>query len=189
MMMMRATVVVCWGIALSGTALAQGAQTPVWERRQGDWTVALTGGSDRRCLIAGVTEAPVHQVRILARPAAAAPPPARPGARPPAAPAARPADRPMLELVEHIGGANVSLQPGQPVALLAGGQAYGLEVTTVFPGGVQAVFTTPFNIDWTRSREVYVDTGRASALRLATTGLVQAGAVMAECLAGRAPTR
>lgn len=187
--MMIRVMAMCLGVALSGAALAQGAPTPVWERRQGDWTVALTGGGDRRCLIAGVTEAPVHQVRILARPAAAAPSPARPGARPPAAPAARPADRPMLELAEHIGGANVSLQPGQPVALLAGSQAYGLEVTTVFPGGVQAVFTTAFNTDWTRSREIYLDTGRASPLRLATTGLAQAGAVMAECLAGRAPAR
>lgn len=186
--MMIRVMAMCWGVALSGAAMAQGAPTPVWERRQGDWTVALTGG-DRRCLIAGVTEAPVHQLRILARPAAAAPSPPRPGARPPAAPAARPADRPVLELAEHIGGANVSLQPGQPVGLLAGGQAYGLEVTTVFPGGVQAVFTTPFNTDWTRSREIYLDTGRGSPLRLATAGLAQAGAVMAECLAGRAPAR
>jgi hypothetical protein len=175
------------GIALAGAALAQGSPTPVWERRNGDWAVTLTGG-DRRCLIAGSTEAPVHQLRILARPAAAAPAPARPGPRGQAE-APRTPEPPVLELIENIGGAHVSLPIGHPIGLLAAGQSYGLAVTSAFPGGVRAAFTTPFNLDWTRAREVYVDTGRAAAVRLSANGLPAAGAVMAECLAGRAPSR
>ncbi|HEY4251382.1 MAG TPA: hypothetical protein VGM87_09275 [Roseomonas sp.] len=173
------------GVMLSGAALAQGSPTPVWERRNGDWTVSLTGG-DRRCLIAGSTEAPVHQVRVLVRPGTAAPA-VRPGARGQAP--ARAPEPPGLELIENIGGANVSLPVGQPIGLLAAGQSYGLAVTSAFPGGVRAVFTTPFNLDWTRAREVFIDTGTASALRLSANGLQLAGAAMAECLAGRAPSR
>ncbi|MBR0655163.1 hypothetical protein [Plastoroseomonas arctica] len=167
----------------SGAALAQGSVVPVWERRSGDWSVALTG-TDRRCLMAGTTQAPAHQVRLMVRPSAAAPAP-RPGARPQAAPAA--AARPELELAENIGGVHVSAPVGTPLALVAEGRSFGFQVTSAFPGGFRAVSTTDFSMDWARSREVFLDTGRAEALRLSATGLSAAGAAMAECIAGRVP--
>lgn len=171
-------------LVASGTALAQGSAVPVWERRSGDWSVALTG-TDRSCLMAGVSQAAVHQFRIVIRPAVATPPP-RPGARPPAAPAAA-AARPELELAENIGGVHVSAPVGTPLALVAEGRSIGFQVTSAFPGGFRAVSTTEFSMDWARAREVFLDTGRAEALRLSATGLGAAGVAMAECIAGRVP--
>jgi hypothetical protein len=181
------------GVALvlgAGAALAQGSGVPVWERRSGDWSVALAG-TDRRCLMAGVSLAPVHQLRLMVRLAAAAPAPrARPPATParPSAPAAPAATaRPELELAENIGGAHVSVPVGTPLALVAEGRSIGFQVTSQFPGGFRSVTTTEFTLDWTRAREVFLDTGRGEALRLSATGLSVAGVAMAECMAGRAP--
>ncbi|MES2711297.1 MAG: hypothetical protein V4653_06920 [Pseudomonadota bacterium] len=176
-----------------GGASAQGSAVPVWERKSGDWTVSLTG-TDRRCLMAGVSQAPTHQFRLVVRPAAAAPaarpgtpaPPPRPNARPPASPAAA-AARPELELAENIGGVHVSAPVGTPLALVAEGRSIGFQVTGQFPGGFKAISTTEFSMDWARAREVFLDTGRAEALRLSATGLSAAGAAMAECIAGRIP--
>lgn len=169
-----------------GPASAQGGAVPVWERQSGDWTVSLTG-TDRRCLMAGVSLAPAHQLRLLVRPAPAAAAPApRPGARPPAA-ASPPAARPELELAENIGGVHVSAPVGTPLALVAEGRSIGFQVTGQFPGGFRAVSTTEFSMDWARAREVFLDTGRADALRLSATGLSAAGIAMAECVAGRVP--
>lgn len=164
---------------------AQGGAVPVWERQSGDWTVSLTG-TDRRCLMAGVSLAPAHQLRLMVRPAAAAAPAPRPGARPPAA-ASAPAARPELELSENIGGVHVSAPVGTPLALVAEGRSIGFQVTGQFPGGFRAVSTTEFSMDWARAREVFLDTGRADALRLSATGLSAAGIAMAECVAGRVP--
>ncbi len=169
-------------VLAAGAASAQGGATPVWERRSGDWVVALTGG-DRRCLMAGVTQAPAHQIRLVIRPTAATPA-SRPGARPAATPAA---PRPELELAENIGGVHVSAPVGTPLALVAEGRSIGFQVTAPFPGGFRAVSTTDFSLDWARAREVFLDTGRAEALRLSATGLSAAGAAMAECIAGRVP--
>ena len=171
-------------IVSADTARAQGSAVPVWERRSGDWTVSLTG-ADRRCLMAGVSLPPAHQLRLMVRPAAAAPAP-RPGARPPAA-APAPAARPELELAENIGGVHVSAPVGTPLALVAEGRSIGFQVTGTFPGGFRAVSTTEFSMDWARAREVFLDTGRAEALRLSATGLSAAGSSMAECVAGRVP--